>query len=187
MLPLGTPAPNFDLPDVMDNKNKTWNTVRGEKGTLVIFMCNHCPYVVYLLDALINLAKEIKPKGIETLAISSNDVSNYPQDGPDKMRELALNKDFGFPYLFDESQRVAHAYQAACTPDFYVFDHSDKLYYRGRFDASRPKNDIAISGMDLRLAITLLLEDKPFTQTQFPSMGCNIKWKPGNEPQDTLI
>lgn len=187
MLPLGTQAPKFDLPDTLDNKNKTLDTLRGEKGTLVIFMCNHCPYVVYLLDAIVHFAKEINPKGIKTVAISSNNVNTHPQDGPDEMHELAIHKEFGFPYLFDESQLVAQAYQAACTPDFYLFDHLDTLYYRGRFDASRPNNDVSISGEDLRLATQLLLEGKPFTETQYPSMGCNIKWKPGNEPRGEFI
>ena len=182
MLPLATVAPFFQLIDTVDDQFKTLDQLKGEKGTLVVFMCNHCPYVVHLLDELITLAKHNLARGIHTIAISSNDVEKYPADHPRKMKELAIEKDFSFPYLFDEDQSVAKAYDAACTPDFYLLNKNNSLVYRGRFDPSRPGNDIPITGKDLQKAIDLLLNNNPIPENQIPSMGCNIKWKAGNEP-----
>ena len=187
MLPLGTKAPDFKLINTANNKYESRDQLKGEKGTLIIFMCNHCPYVVHLLDAIVSYAKELNTIGISTIAISSNSVDSHPQDGPEEMKQLSDKMQFDFPYLFDETQGVAHAYQAACTPDFYLFDHELKLYYRGRFDASRPSNGIAISGEDLRNASRTLLSNAPLEGMQYPSMGCNIKWKPGNEPNESVI
>lgn len=182
MLPLGTIAPDFSLPNVVDNSLGSLSGLKGEKGTLVVFTCNHCPYVVHLLDAFIALAKKNKDKGVETIAISSNDIENYPLDHPDLMRNLAQEKQFTFAYLYDEAQTVAKAYNAACTPDFYLLNSNNELVYRGRFDASRPGNDIPITGEDLQNAIDALLKKDPIPANQYPSMGCNIKWKAGNEP-----
>lgn len=182
MLPLGTKAPDFKLLNPVGKKEQTLENLRGENGTLIVFMCNHCPYVIHLLDAIVEYSKEIKADGIATIGISSNDIKTYPQDSPKYMKELALEKEFNFPYLYDESQKTAHAYQAACTPDFYLFDKDLKLYYRGRFDKSRPKTDVEITGLDIREASTIMLEGRIFEKNQAPSMGCNIKWKAGNEP-----
>ncbi len=176
MLELNTTAPSFNLPDVVTEKNVSLNDVRGEKGTLIIFMCNHCPFVIHIMDEMIALCKEAQEKGLGVVAISSNDVMNYPQDSPGKMAILAKELEFTFPYLYDESQEVAKAYDAACTPDFYVFNEEDKLKYRGRMDESRPGNDIPVTGHDLRAAIDTMI-DGGSIETQYPSMGCNIKWK----------
>jgi peroxiredoxin len=182
MLPLGTIAPDFSLPNVVDNSLGSLSNLKGEKGTLVVFICNHCPYVVHLLDAFIALAKKNKVKGLATIAISSNDVENYPADHPDLMRKLAQEKKIMFPYLYDEAQTVAKAYDAACTPDFYLLNAQHALVYHGRFDASRPGNDTPITGEDLQNAIDAMLKKDPIPENQYPSMGCNIKWKTGNEP-----
>ena len=182
MLPLGTIAPDFSLPNVVDNSMGALSNLKGEKGTLVVFTCNHCPYVVHLLDAYVVLAKKNKGKGVSTIAISSNDVENYPADRPDLMRKLAQEKNFTFPYLYDEAQTVAKAYDAACTPDFYLLNAQHALVYHGRFDASRPGNDTPITGEDLQNAIDAMLKKDPIPENQYPSMGCNIKWKTGNEP-----
>lgn len=187
MLPLGTIAPDFFLPNVVDNSIYSLQLLKGENGTIVVFSCNHCPYVIHLLDAFVAFAKENKGKGIETIVISSNDVKNYPADHPDLMRKLALEKNFSFPYLYDESQAVAKAYDAACTPDFYLLNAKNELVYRGRFDASRPGNNTPITGEDLQNAIDNLLKKDPILEKQYPSMGCNIKWKAGNEPAGFFI
>lgn len=187
MLPLGTIAPDFSLPNVVDNTNNSLQQLKGENGTIVVFSCNHCPYVIHLLDAFVAFAKENKGKGIETIVISSNDVENYPADHPDLMRELALEKSFSFPYLYDESQAVAKAYDAACTPDFYLLNAKNELVYRGRFDASRPGINTPITGEDLQNAVDNLLKKDPILEKQYPSMGCNIKWKAGNEPAGFFI
>ena len=150
-------------------------------------MCNHCPYVVHLLNEFVALAQKNIAHGIQTVAISSNDVENYPDDHPDKMKQLSLEKGFSFPYLYDEDQSVAKAYEAACTPDFYLLDKENVLVYRGRFDASRPGNDSTITGEDLQLAIDQLLKKESIPAHQIPSMGCNIKWKAGNEPARFFI
>lgn len=183
MLPLNTKAPDFSLPDSVDQKPVSLDQIKGTSGTLVIFMCNHCPYVLHLLDKMVEVSHEIKEWGINTVAISSNDVENYPDDRPDLMKKLALEKSFGFPYLYDETQEVAIAYQAACTPDFYLFDHDLKLVYRGRFDDARPKNDNPITGKDMMDACQKLSKGMAQETDQIPSLGCNIKWKAGNEPK----
>jgi peroxiredoxin len=182
MIPLGTIAPDFSLPNVVDNSVGSLSNLKGGKGTLVVFICNHCPYVVHLLDAFVALAKKNKVKGLATIAISSNDVENYPADHPDLMRKLAQEKKIMFPYLYDEAQTVAKAYDAACTPDFYLLNAQHALVYHGRFDASRPGNDTPITGEDLQNAIDAMLKKDPIPENQYPSMGCNIKWKTGNEP-----
>jgi len=174
---LGFSAPDFYLPDVVTGKNVSFHQVAGTKGTLVMFICNHCPFVVHVREQLIQLAIDYLPKGIGFVAISSNDVVNYPADGPDKMRELAIELKFPFPYLYDESQEVAKAYDAACTPDFSLFDSDIKCVYRGRLDGSRPGNDIPVTGEDLRRAIDAVVDNKKIDWPQMPSMGCNIKWK----------
>lgn len=178
MLDLGTEAPNFILPDTISDRNISFEEVaEGKKGTLVMFICNHCPYVIHVIDEVKKLTDEYMGKGIGVVAISSNDIENYPQDAPDKMVDFAKDHGLDFPYLYDESQNVARAYDAACTPDFYLFDGNDKLVYRGRLDGSRPKNDIPLSGEDLRDAIDRLLAGDPQSEKQYPSAGCNIKWK----------
>ena len=182
MIPLGTIAPDFSLPNVVDNSVGSLSNLKGGKGTLVVFICNHCPYVVHLLDAFIALAKKNKVKGLATIAISSNDVENYPADHPDLLRKLAQEKKIMFPYLYDEAQTVAKAYDAACTPDFYLLNAQHALVYHGRFDASRPGNDTPITGEDLQNAIDAMLKKDRIPENQYPSMGCNIKWKTGNEP-----
>ena len=183
MLPLGTTAPSFSLPNTLDGTTLSLDQVKGAKGTLVVFMCNHCPYVLHLLDQLISLSGEIKEWGINTVAISSNDIGFYPDDRPELMKKLANEKSFGFPYLYDESQQVAMDYEAACTPDFYLFDDALKLVYRGKFDDSRPQNDLPITGADLHAACKNLIDDSPQEKKQKPSLGCGIKWKAGNEPK----
>jgi len=177
MLPLQHMAPDFNLLDVMHQENILLTELKGTKGTLVVFMCNHCPFVIHLLEHFNRLADELKPQGIATIAISSNDIENYPQDGPQQM--VALCKEYGisFPYLYDPTQEVAKAYDAACTPDFYLFDDESKLVYRGRYDASRPQSGTPITGEDLKNAALNLINKKPISENQFPSMGCNIKWK----------
>ncbi len=177
MIPLGYKAPDFSILNVATNKINTLEELKGEKGTVVMFICNHCPYVIHVMDQLILLANDYKAKGINFIGISSNDVVNYPQDAPDKMAELAKEKNFPFPYLYDESQEVAKAYFAACTPDFSVYDAELKCVYRGQLDGARPKNDIPVTGEDLRNVLTQIIENKPISDRQIPSIGCNIKWK----------
>ncbi len=181
MLKLGTQAPSFSL------KNATGGVVSlsdfdEAKVFVVMFICNHCPYVKHLNKALVEFANDFKEKGVECVAISSNDVVNYPQDGIEFMAQLAKEMSFPFPYLLDETQEIAKAYQAACTPDFYVFDSNKNLFYRGQFDDSRPSNDKPITGSDLRGATQVLIDGESTYEAQIPSIGCNIKWKPGNEP-----
>ncbi len=178
MLPLGTEAPKFKLFDTVSEKQLSFDDVRGMKGTVVMFICNHCPYVKHVNEELVRLARDYTPRGIGFVAISSNNIEKYPDDAPDKMKETAEKLGYPFPYLFDESQDVARAYQAACTPDFFVFDKNDKLVYRGQLDDSRPGNDIPVSGKDLRKALDYLLEGKIIPEAeQKPSIGCSIKWK----------
>jgi len=177
MLPLGTIAPSFDLPDVVSGENKSLDSMKSDKGMVVMFICNHCPFVIHVNDEIVKIANHYQEKGIKFIAISSNDVENYPADAPDKMKELAADLKYPFPYLYDESQDVAKSYDAACTPDFYVFDGFMKLVYRGRMDGSTPGNGVPITGLDLRNAIDALLSDGDQSQEQIPSMGCNIKWK----------
>ncbi len=180
MLDLGTPMPSFQLPDLQGNTVSS-DTFSG-KPTLVIFLCNHCPYVRHVIEKLSELVKSYQARGIEVVGISSNDINAYPQDAPDKMKEFAALHAFSFPYLFDESQEVAKAYGAACTPDFFLFDADHKLVYRGQMDDSRPNTDIPVTGQDLNNAVDKLLAGEPISDKQMPSVGCNIKWKPGNEP-----
>jgi len=177
MLSLGTIAPKFYLKDTNSNSTLTFNDVKGKKGTLVMFICNHCPFVIHVLDEIIKVANDYRVQGLGIIAISSNDVVNFPQDGPDKMTEFAFVNKFDFPYLYDETQDVAKSYDAACTPDFYLFDSLDKLVYRGQLDDSRPNNGISLSGSDLRNAIDSLIYNRNYNDIQKPSMGCNIKWK----------
>ncbi|MEQ8417869.1 MAG: thioredoxin family protein [Imperialibacter sp.] len=178
MLPLGTKAPDFKLLDTASDKMASLNDVKGDKGTVVMFICNHCPYVIHVLDEVLAIAGEYQSKGIGFVAISSNDVVNYPEDGPGQMKIKAKEKAFSFPYLYDETQEIAKAYQAACTPDFYVFDSELKCVYRGRLDASTPRNGQPLTGKDLRNALYAVLLDKTVSEEeQQPSMGCNIKWR----------
>ena len=178
MMPLGTIAPDFDLPDTVTGVNKNLQDLKGKKGTLVMFICNHCPYVIHVKDQLIDIARQYAAQGVNTIAVSSNDIENYPQDAPDKMKQLMV--EWGHPfaaYLYDESQEVAKAYQAACTPDIYLFDADLVCVYRGRLDGATPKNEVPLNGADLRSAIDNLLAGQPINQEQIPSIGCNIKWK----------
>ena len=181
MLPLGTPAPDFSLPDG-NGKVVSLSDFESARGLLVIFMCNHCPYVKHILGPLVELGKEFEAKGAGVVAISSNDVENYPDDSPEMMAKLALEAGFSFAYLYDEDQEIAKAYRAACTPDFFVFDQDRKLVYRGQLDDSRPGTDKPVTGRDVRMALEAVLSEKTVSPDQKPSAGCSIKWKPGNEP-----
>ncbi len=181
MLALGTRAPDFVLNDTEGNAVSR-DSLRGAPGLLVIFLCNHCPYVVHIREPLAAFANEYAQRGLAIVGINSNDVANYPADAPDRMAEERKNVGYTFPYLFDESQEVAKDYQAACTPDFFLFDADQKLVYRGQFDDSRPNNGKPVSGADLRRATDTLFAGQTLTGEQRPSVGCNIKWKPGNEP-----
>lgn len=177
MLPLGTKAPEFSLLDTVSNTSLNLNSIKGEKGTVIMFICNHCPFVIHVNKTLVNLANSYASKGIAFIAISSNDAENYPQDAPDKMHLHAKTEHYPFPYLYDETQEVAKAYDAACTPDLFLFDADLSLTYRGQLDDSRPGNGIPSTGKDLSNALDCLLEGINNTETQKPSIGCNIKWK----------
>jgi peroxiredoxin len=177
MLPLGTTATDFTLVNTINNEKIHLQEYKGVKGTLIMFICNHCPFVIHINQALVALANHYKKEGINFIAISSNDAVSYPQDGPDKMKMHAFNNQYPFPYLYDASQEVAKAYDAACTPDIYLFDASLKLVYRGQLDDSRPGNSIPVTGKDLRHALECLLNNTENTNIQKPSIGCNIKWK----------
>ena len=177
MLPLGANAPKFDLIDTLSKKTKSYKSLKRPKGMLVMFICNHCPYVLHIQESLVAVGNKYLELGIGVVAISSNDVVAYPEDDPVKMEQFALNLGFKFPYLYDENQVVAKSYEAACTPDFYLFDHDDDLVYRGRFDASRPGNNIKVTGADLISALELLRMGQSPSLIQLPSMGCNIKWR----------
>lgn len=181
MLALGTEAPDFHLPDTAGNVVSR-DDFRNSPALLVVFLCNHCPYVIHIREALAAFAREYQPRGLAMVGINANDVARYPDDSPEKMKAEAQRAGYDFPYLYDESQQVALAYQAACTPDFFLFDAEQKLVYRGQFDGSRPGNRIPITGIDLRSAVNAVLAGDPPHPDQVPSMGCNIKWKPGNEP-----
>jgi len=181
MIPLGTEAPDFSLSDT-DGKTVRLQDFDDAPALLVMFICNHCPFVKHLREALADFAREYQPKGLAIVAINSNDVENYPDDSPEKMKREKEQIGYPFPYLFDESQDVAKRYKAACTPDFFVFDRERRLVYRGQFDDSRPGNDEPITGIDLRAAVDAALAGKPPSEDQKPSIGCNIKWKPGREP-----
>lgn len=181
MLPLGTPAPDFALPDV-DGRTVSLADFEGAPGLLVVFMCNHCPFVIHLAEALAAFGKEYQAKGLAMVGVSSNDVENYPADSPDKMALEAEARGYTFPYLYDATQAVAKQYRAACTPDFFLFDADRKLVYRGQFDSSRPDSGVKPTGEDLRAACDAVLAGQAPSEQQLPSIGCNIKWKPGAEP-----
>ena len=182
MLPLGTEAPDFHLPDT-DGHVVSPKDYKEAPALLVIFMCNHCPFVKHILNDLVDLVAEYRAKGVAVVAINSNDVESFPEDHPEMMAQLVREKEFTFPYLYDETQEVAKAYHAACTPDFFLFDGERKLVYRGQMDDSRPGNNIPVTGADLRAALDPVLEGKDVPTEQRPSIGCNIKWKQGNEPE----
>lgn len=185
MLELGVRAPGFELANTnpsVRGERVSLEDYAGAKALLVMFVCNHCPYVIHLRDALIEMANDYAGKGLEVVAISSNSVQTHPQDGPQEMQKEAESHQFPYAYLYDETQEVARAYRAACTPDFYLFDAGQTLAYRGRFDGSRPKNDIPVTGEDMRAAIDAVLAGQTPGAEQIPSMGCNIKWAPGQEP-----
>lgn len=177
MLPLGTTAPNFKLLDTTSDEHKSLQELKGYKGTVIMFICNHCPFVKHLNAEIVKTAKEYQHKDISFIAISSNDVDNYPQDAPHLMKLISVEQKYTFPYLYDETQEVAKAFEAACTPDFYLFDANLKLVYRGQFDNSRPGNGNAVTGADLKGAMDALLAGEEVNANQKPSMGCNIKWK----------
>lgn len=177
MIPLGFEAPDFRLLDTQSGQVMSLDALKSEKGTLIMFICNHCPYVKHVNDELVRLAHDYQPKGIAFVAISSNDAEKYPEDGPEKMTEYAARLGYPFPYLYDETQGVAKAYDAACTPDFFLFDGDLKCVYRGQLDASRPGNGVPVSGSDMRDALDALLEGREISQVQVPSIGCGIKWK----------
>lgn len=177
MLPLGSEAPPFVLPDTISGKMISLKEIASDKATVVMFICNHCPYVIHVNDEIVRIANEYIPAGVSFVAISSNDASKYPDDGPARMKEVAEKLKYPFPYLYDESQNIARAYDAACTPDFYVFDRELKLVYRGRLDDSKPGNGKPLTGIDLRAAIGAVLSGQPVAEKQYPSGGCNIKWK----------
>jgi peroxiredoxin len=181
MLPLGTPAPDFHLPDP-SGKAYSLADFQGAQALVVAFICNHCPYVKHLRGGLAALGRDYQPRGVAIVGISSNDVVHYPADSPARMAEEATAAGYTFPCLYDESQAVAKAYRAACTPDFFIFDRSRRLVYRGQFDDSRPGNSRPVTGRDLRNALEELLAGRSVDPHQTPSLGCNIKWKPGNEP-----
>lgn len=181
MVELGTPAPDFSLPEPATGRTVSKSEYEGQP-LLVAFLCNHCPFVLHIKNVFAAFAHEYQERGLGVVAINANDVSKYPDDHPDKMAEIVRSSGFMFPYLFDESQEVAKAYGAACTPDFFLYDSNHRLVYRGRFDAATPGNNEPVTGEDLRAAADALLEGTPMPDDQKPSMGCNIKWRPGNEP-----
>lgn len=182
MLPLGTKAPDFSLPDVVTGEKISLKKFEGKKALLVIFMCRHCPFVQHVKEEISRVGKDYKDKDIGIVAISANDIENYPDDRPESLKEMTQELGFTFPFCYDETQETAKAYTAACTPDFFLFDKDQKLIYRGQLDDSRPSNSIPVTGKDLRAAIDAVLSNQPVHQNQKPSIGCNIKWKPGNEP-----
>ncbi|SMD36531.1 AhpC/TSA family protein [Reichenbachiella faecimaris] len=177
MMPLGTVAPAFSLPDTISGKNKSFADIKADKGTVVMFICNHCPYVIHVQEKVVELAKEYQNQGVGFVAISSNDVKNYPDDSPELMNAHAEKYGFSFPYLYDESQDIAQAYQAACTPDFFVFNSKDECVYRGRMDGATPGNNVPVTGDDLSMVLSSLVAGLPIDSEQHPSVGCGIKWK----------
>lgn len=182
MLELGTRAPDFVLKNAVDGRTVSLQDFEGEPALLVMFICNHCPYVQHIRPELGRLAGDYRPEGLAIVAINSNSEETHPQDGPDAMKGLAVAERWDFPFLFDETQAVARQYKAACTPDFFLFDADRKLVYRGQLDGSRPGNGIPLTGVDLRAAIDAVLAGRPVAAEQKPSLGCNIKWAPGEEP-----
>ena len=182
MLELGTKAPEFELPDVVSGKPITLESYAGEKALLVMFICRHCPYVKHIQDELARLGKDYGDKSVGILAISANNIESHPEDAPDKLKDMAQELGFNFSFCYDESQNTAKVYTAACTPDFFLFDQERKLAYRGQLDDSRPEGDRPVTGADLRAALDAVLADEPLATDQKASIGCNIKWKSGNEP-----
>jgi peroxiredoxin len=182
MLELGTPAPDFALPDTEGN-TVSLAELPDAPALLVMFLSNHCPYVKHVRGAIADLARDYAPRGVQIVGIMSNDVSRFPADAPERMRENRQASGWTFPYLYDETQEVARAYRAACTPDIFLFDRERRLAYRGQLDSSRPGNNVRPNGEDVRSALDALLEGRPVSGDQRPSIGCNIKWKPGNEPE----
>lgn len=182
MLPLGSVAPGFELIDVISGTKKTLAQIQSDKATVIMFICAHCPYVKHYNHEIAKLGNDYREKGVSIVAISSNDAASFPDDAPDKLREQAKTFNFNFPYLYDETQQIAKAYKAACTPDFFVFNNELKLVYRGQMDDSSPKNNIPVTGKDLRHAIDSILKGHPVSSHQLPSSGCNIKWKAGVNP-----
>lgn len=182
MLPLGTAAPDFSLPDVTGKKVSPADFA-GAPALLVMFICNHCPFVKHVAGGVAQLARDYQQRGAAVVAVNANDVETYPEDSPEKMAAEVKQRGYTFPYLYDATQEAARAYRAACTPDFFVFDKERKLVYRGQMDSSRPSNDIPVTGEDLRAALDAVLAGKPVLKDQKPSIGCNIKWKPDNEPE----
>ena len=181
MLELGTAAPDFSLPDTT-GQLVSLADYKQAPATLVVFMCNHCPYVKHIANQFAEFAREYQAKSVAVIGVNANDVSTHPDDSPEKMAEEAKKIGYTFPYLYDETQEVAKSYRAACTPDFFLFDKDHKLAYRGQFDSSRPGNNVAVTGQDLRMALDAVLQDQPVPAEQKASMGCNIKWRAGNEP-----
>ncbi len=177
MMPLGTTAPDFTLLEVTSGNMVSLQELRSEKATVIMFVCNHCPYVKHINQKLVEVAEKYMKRGASFIAISSNDVEKYPEDGPEKKKETAAEEGYPFPYLFDESQQVAKAYDAACTPDFYIFDKNLGCAYRGQFDGSRPKSDVPVTGQDLTAALEEIMAGKAVSAPQKPGIGCNIKWK----------
>ncbi len=176
-IPLGFSAPDFSLLEPLSGEEKSLTSLKGERATVIMFICNHCPYVIHIRAHLVAIARAYQDLGVRFIAISSNDAVEYPEDAPDKMAELASDMEFPFPYLYDEDQQVARSYFAACTPDISIFDASMHCVYRGRLDGSTPGNGVPVTGEDLKTALDSLLAGKPMTQEQLPSIGCNIKWK----------
>lgn len=177
MLELGTIAPEFVLPDTISGKELSLESIQSDLATVIMFICNHCPYVKHVNKEIVSMANDYQDRGVSFVAISSNDILAYPADSPERMKEVALQHGYPFPYLYDEDQSVAKAYQAACTPDFYVFDGQMKLVYRGQLDGSRPRNDVPPTGEDVRAALEAILAGEVVSAEQRPSLGCNIKWK----------
>ncbi|MCA9729157.1 MAG: thioredoxin family protein [Candidatus Eisenbacteria bacterium] len=182
MLPLGTQVPEFSLPDVVTGKTVSSRELSEGKAALVMFICNHCPFVKHVMDELGRLGEDYVPQGVRIVAINSNDVETYPQDDAENMRDLATTRRWRFPFLLDEEQDVAKSFRAACTPDFFVFDGGGRLVYRGQLDESRPNNEVAVTGRDLRGALDAVLAGRAVSSEQIPSLGCNIKWKHGKQP-----
>ena len=182
MMALGTPAPAFTLPDVVSGRQVSLEDFPDARALLVMFICRHCPYVGHVRPAIAGLAREHVGSGLGIVAISANDPATHPEDAPEGLAAEVVEAGYTFPYLFDETQEVAKAYTAACTPDFFLFDGDRRLAYRGQFDSSRPGNGVPVTGEDLRAAIDAVLEDRPVSKDQRPSVGCGIKWRPGNEP-----